>query len=244
LIGRPCDGDMLSEKNVFKLKKRREIYDFIDKNPGLNTREISRKLNVPFTSLSYHLKYLKKLDLIIEKHEGKYKKIFISYKISAKDKKILGLLRNKNSCKILLYLFWMFSCSQIELSRELKIPPPTVSYYLKKMINLEIIEENPVVNGRIYPLPNSDRYIEHKPVRSEKFYRRKNQEVADSVYKLLIAYKSSFDKENITDILINLWTNYKAEPNPVTIKKYRKLDDQIDSVADFLNSFFRPPFCA
>jgi len=235
---------MLSEKNVFKLKKRREIYDFIDKNPGLNIREISRKLNIPFTSLSYHLKYLKKLDLIREEHEGKYKKIFISYKIGAKDKKILGLLRNKNSCKILLYLFWMLSCSQIELSRELNISPPTVSYYLKKMINLEIIEEIPVVNGRIYPFPNGDRYIEYNPVRSEKFYRRKNQEVANSVYKLLIAYKSSFDNEDIIDVLIDIWTTYEAERDPVTVKKYKKLDDQIDSVADLLNTFFRPPFCS
>ena len=54
-------------------------------------------------------------------------------------------------------------------------------------------QEIPVINGRIYPLPNGDRYIECKPVRSEKFYRRKNQEVVDLLYKLLIAYKSSFD---------------------------------------------------
>lgn len=235
---------MLSEKDVFKLEKRRKIYDFIDKNPGLNIREISRKLNIPLTSLLYHLKYLKKLDLIREKHEGKYKKIYISYTIGAKDKQILGLLRNENSCKILLYLIWMRSCSQIELSRELEIPPPTVSYYLKKMINLEIIEEIPVVNGRIYPLPNDDCYIERKPVRSEKFYRRKNQEVADSLYKLLIAHKSSFDNENIIDVLIDIWTTYEAERDPVTVKKYKKLDDQINSVADLINNFFRPPFCA
>ncbi len=235
---------MLSEKDVFKLEKRRKIYDFIDKNPGLNIREISRKLNIPLTSLLYHLKYLKKLDLIREKHEGKYKKIYISYTIGAKDKQILGLLRNENSCKILLYLIWMRSCSQIELSRELEIPPPTVSYYLKKMINLEIIEEIPVVNGRIYPLPNDDCYIERKPVRSEKFYRRKNQEVADSLYKLLIAHKSSFDNENIIDVPIDIWTTYEAERDPVTVKKYKKLDDQINSVADLINNFFRPPFCA
>jgi predicted transcriptional regulator len=113
---------MLSEKNILKLEKRKKIYDFIDKNPGLNIREISRKLNIPLTSLIYHLNYLKKLNLIIERQEGKYKKIFISYKIGADDKKILGLLRNKNSSKILLYLFLYLSCSQIEISRELNIP--------------------------------------------------------------------------------------------------------------------------
>lgn len=235
---------MILKKDILKLETRRKIYDYIDKNPGLNIRKISRKLNIPFTTLLYHLRYLKKLDLIREKNEGKYKKIFISYKIGARDKQVLSLLRNENSCKILLYLLWMFSCSQIELSRELKIPPSTVSYYLKKMVDMEIIEETPVVNGRIYPFPKRDHYIEHNPVGSEKFYRRKNQEVADSVSKLIIAHNSSFDNKDIIDVFIDFWKTYESERNPIKVKKIKKLDDQIDSVADVLNNFFRPPFCA
>ena len=237
---------MLSEKNVFKLEKRKKIYEFIDKNPGLNIRKISRKLNIPFTSLLHHLKYLKKLDLIGEKQEGKYKKIFISNKISAIDKQILSLLRNENSCKILLYLFFMLSCTQIELSKELDIPPSTVSYYLKKMIDMEIIEESLVINGRIYPFPNGVRYIERNPIRSEKFYRRKNQQVVNSFFKLLIVHKSSLDNEALIDAFIDCWMAYRAErkSNTTPVKKYKKLDDQIENVAYLFYDYFRPPFCA
>ena len=239
---------MILKKDILKLNNRKKIYDFIDKNPGLNIREISRKLNIPFTSLSYHLKYLEKLDLIREKHEGKYKKIFNSYNIGTKDKKILSLLRNKNSCKILIYLLWMLSCSQIELSRELNLSPPTVSYYLKKMVDMEVIEEIPVVNGRIYPFPGGIRYIEKKPVGSEKFYRRKNQEVANSVGKLIIAHKTSFDNEDELDIFIDYWYTYKNEGlknegRPVKPKKIIKLNDQINSAVDLFLIFFKPPFC-
>jgi len=124
---------LVSKKNILKLKKRRKIYEFVDKNPGLNVREISRKLNIPITSLSYHLKYLKKLDLIEEKQEGNYKKIFIMNKISVFDKKMLSIIRNKNSCKILIYVYCMLLCSKVELSKELDIPQPTVSYYINKL---------------------------------------------------------------------------------------------------------------
>ena len=238
---------MLSEKNILKLEKRRKIYEFINKNPGFNIREISRKLNIPLTSLSHHLKYLKKLNLIGEKKEGKYKKIFVSDKISEMDKRLLGLLRNKNSCKILLYLFWLFSCSQIELSKELHLPPSTVSYYLKRMVDMGIIEETSAVNGKIYPFPEGGRfYIERNPIRSEKYYRRKSQEVVNSFYRLLIAHKSSLANESFIDDFLECIKPYTKDRKKYGLQydKTKKIDDQIDNVAYLIYDYFRPPFCA
>jgi DNA-binding transcriptional ArsR family regulator len=235
---------MLSEKNIFKLEKRRKIYEFINNNPGYNIREISRKLNIPFSSLSYHIKYLKKLELIEEKREGKYKKIFISNKVSVLDKKMLGILRNENSCKILLYLFYNFSCSKIELSKELDIPPPTVAYYLKKFIDLEIIEEAPFVNNRIYPFHKGSRYIERKPHKSEKFYRRKNLEVVLSFHKLLIAHKSSLNNKALIDTFLDNYRPLRSEGNHIPKKQpLKKLDDIIDNFVAISYELLRPPFC-
>jgi hypothetical protein len=112
------------------------------------------------------------------------------------------------------------------------------------MVDMEIIEEIQVVNGRIYPFPNQTRYIERKPHKSEKFYRRKNQEVVNSFFRLLLAHKSSLDNEDIIDIFIEIWKNYKAVSGPERIKKFIKIDDQIDNIATMLNDYFRPPFCA
>jgi DNA-binding transcriptional ArsR family regulator len=235
---------MIQEKDILKLETRRKIYEFIEENPGLNIREISRRLNIPFTSLSYHLKYLKKLDLIREKHEGNYKKIFIAYKVGTRDKQILSLLRNNNSCKILLYLIWNYSCSQIELSKELIIPPPTVSYHLKRMLDLGIIEEVTSVNGRIYPIPDHEKYLERKAIKSEKFYRRKNTKDSYSIYKLLICHKSSFNNQQIVNYCIDSWELYKTRRHLLKGNKLLILDDQIDSVADTFKSLFPPPFCA
>jgi len=235
---------MVRKKNIFDLEKRKTIYEFIEKNPGLNIREISRRLKIPPTSLIYHIRFLDKIDLLKEKDHGNCKRVYTYDKTSTKEKQILGLLRNENACKILLYSYWMLSVSQIELSRELKIPPPTVSYYLTKMVDMDLLEEVESKNGRIYPLPNLKRYIERKPIRSEKFYRRKNNQDSYIIFKLIISHNSSFKNKEIIDYFIESWEVYGQEGPFVKENKHVKLDEQIDSVIDVFSSLFPPCFCS
>ncbi|MCK4364699.1 MAG: winged helix-turn-helix transcriptional regulator [Thermoplasmatales archaeon] len=241
---------MISGREVLNFQKRKELYDFINENPGLYIREISRKKNIPITTLLYHLIYLNKIGIIKEKIDGKFKRIFISNKLGQEDKEILSFLRNKNSCKILIYLLFSLSCSQIEISKDLEMPPSTVSYYLKKMINNDIIEEVPVKNGLVHPFSYNDKAIQRKTITSEKFYRRKTQEVINSIYKLLLANKHSLFYEDIIDsfIFINKYIQKEidAEKQKGNINRgiIRNINDQIDSVVDLFQVFFNPPFCS
>lgn len=93
---------MIPKENILDLKIRRDLYDFIDKHPGLHLREISRRINIPRTTIRYHLKFLKKQELIKEKFEGRYKRIYITKKMGTEDKKILSLLRQRTPCRIFL----------------------------------------------------------------------------------------------------------------------------------------------
>ena len=58
--------------NILELETRRKIYDFIQKFPGLHVREISRRLEIPFSTLQYHLRFLEKRELVKAKDDGKY----------------------------------------------------------------------------------------------------------------------------------------------------------------------------
>jgi predicted transcriptional regulator len=142
---------MKTGKDILKLDSRRKIYEFIDENPALNFREISRKMNIPKSTLIYHLNYLKKLRLINEKHKGKYSYFFVLKKVGEKDKILLSLIREKTSFKIFVFICFFKFCSQSQLCRELNIPSSTISYYIKKMVAIGLIEHAPVKNGRIYP---------------------------------------------------------------------------------------------
>ena len=43
---------------ILELEKRRKIYNYILTNPGLHFNEIVRGLQIPKTTLEYHLNYL------------------------------------------------------------------------------------------------------------------------------------------------------------------------------------------
>ena len=131
---------MNPSNNVLNLKARREIYNFILKNPGLHIREISRQLNIPKTTLTYHLKFLKKEEIIKEKFEGGFKRIFIKEDLGSQDKEILNLLRQDIPSKIFIYFIFSLAPSQIEISKALELHPATVSYHLKKLEEKGVIE--------------------------------------------------------------------------------------------------------
>jgi predicted transcriptional regulator len=69
-------------KKMSEIETKRRIYNFILKNPGLHMRELSRKMNIPYSTLKYHLYYLKNRELIIVRPSGKYYRFFVSNKNS------------------------------------------------------------------------------------------------------------------------------------------------------------------
>ena len=230
---------MINDKNVLGFEQRRKIYNFITKNPGVHHIEISRKLKIPNTTLFYHISFLKKLGIIHEKTDGRYKRIYAKSDIGFKEKQIISLLRKKVPCRIFLHILFSISCSQIELSKELEIHPASVSYHLKKMLELGIIEEAPVNNGVINPNVNHD--LSCKPIGREIFYRRKNQEIINTVYRILIKYKNNLPNKKI----INSYISYLNEFEDVTVpKKIVSVDEKFNTISDMLQDFFKPFFCS
>ena len=105
-----------------------------------------------------------------------------------------------------------------------------------------IIEEATVENNLIY-LPakiEKDVFMQRKPIKSEKFYRRKNQDIIDQALRILITHKQSLQEKD----LINSYMHYsKNNKDPLTSKKLKTFDESINSVIDFMQDIFRLPFC-
>ena len=228
---------MINERNILKFKTRQEIYDFINNNPGLHFRELSRRMNIPRTTFRHHLRYLKKMGLINEKKEGKYKRIYLSKKMSTQEKQILNLIRQEIPCKIFIYLLFSYAFSTVELSRELEIPRATALYHLKKLSDMGIIEEAEYSNGFVYPFRG---VIERKAVGSEKFYRRKNAEITEIIYRLLVTYRYTLFDGDLIDYYIDYYRAVKGDSYPVG----KSVESCFNSVIDWINEAFRPPFCA
>jgi DNA-binding transcriptional ArsR family regulator len=254
---------MISKKNILNFEARKKIYDFIEESPGLNVNEISRRLEIPFTTLLHHLRILEKEDLVSFKRKGEYKFAYAKTELGTQDKEILELLRKKVPCRIILHLFFTASCSRDELSKELDLHPSTVFYHLKKMMKMGIIEEAPVEDGIIYAYPIKPDEINRvmkKPIRGrEIFYRRKNQKLFMAVGRVMIAHKDSLadtkyidEYFSFLDAFINLglnWRSIRKDVKRTIIKKdgrkvaFFKLPSE-EEFFDTFSEMFRPPFCA
>lgn len=237
---------------------RRKIYDYLNKNPGLHVREISRKMQIPKTTLNYHLKCFKKLGLIEEKSGEKCKYIYISKKVGKKEKQILNFLRKETACKIFIYLLFSIAFSKIEISKELEISYQKASYYIKKMEKLGIIEEADIRNDVVYAYPNpndkdfKDCIVDRKPKKSEKIYIRKNQDIINIAYKILIRHRHSLKTTRYIDYYLVYYgkveeyiSNKKSLNKDLPIfKKIRSLDEALDNAIEVGYFLLRPPFCA
>jgi len=95
---------MISNEKILELETRRQIYNIILKYPGLHLRELSRKINISFSSLRYHLNYLEKYGYVVTKTDKRFKRFFASKKVSIRDKIWLNILRQEVPRKIVLLL--------------------------------------------------------------------------------------------------------------------------------------------
>jgi predicted transcriptional regulator len=58
-----------AKEKVLENEHRREIYNFVKENPGLHMRELQRKLEIPLSTLEYHLDYRKRCYLLFARKD-------------------------------------------------------------------------------------------------------------------------------------------------------------------------------
>ena len=160
---------MSPKDQILELETRRQIYELILKNPGLHLSEISRKLKIPKTTLTFHLNNLKKRGFIASIFEDKNSRFFVKHNFGNLEKKFIHMLRKETPRNIIIYIGWNACASQSELSRELEKSNKTIEKHLKKLLDLGIIEPVPIENGTMRTTKNKI-IIDRKPVGRETLY--------------------------------------------------------------------------
>jgi len=129
---------MRSESKLSNRPQRR-IYRFILEFQGLNRSELSKKIDMPYSTLKYHLGYMKKRDIIVEKRINKYLRYYAKNMVSAREKEILNILREDTPRMIILYIDAYISASLHEIANFWKKDPRTIAYHIKKISKLDMI---------------------------------------------------------------------------------------------------------
>ena len=165
---------------ILENENRRKIFEVIEDSPGIHLRELQRVLNMPLTTLEYHLSYMARKKIIYAELDTHYKR-FYAKPLDAEDKKVLSALRQKRMREIVLLVLSNGKAKYQFMADYLKIPHSTLSFYLKYLVDNGILVKDKVGYETIYTVKDEDK-----------------------VAKVLVAYKASaLDK--LIDKTLSTW---------------------------------------
>jgi DNA-binding transcriptional ArsR family regulator len=216
---------------------RKMLYEYISKYPGLHQRELCRKLNLPYSTLRYHLKYLIKRSVIKTQKQDGYVRYYIVNTIDNQQKKVLNILRQEVPRNIIIYLLGSSCASQIELSKSLEKHPTTIEFHLKKLLKMNIIEYAPINNIGIHVELKLLKTIERSPISNEKIYRLKEPYFINDTVKL---YKKISIDHNYCDLLTAIHKFWSKNEKP--INKSKDTNGLIDSLEEIFFEIIPHPY--
>ena len=144
------EGSKLSKSEILNNKKRKDIYEFIIKNPGTYFNRIVHELNISNHIVVWHLNMLLKFEYItkedLENHEiyfdssTEFDNIKLNYfTTKEKSQKIINFIKKDN-----------LGITKTSLSQELKMHMNTLAKYLNLLEKYDIIVKKKIDNNYLY----------------------------------------------------------------------------------------------
>ena len=129
---------------------REEIYNFINKNPGIRYRELLRSVGISNGVLTYHLGMLEKFGRIrAQRQSNKRVTRYFVANISNQDSHIISCIRSRVTRNIIMFILKNDCCTFNEIVEYVGRAPSTISWHIKKLRDIGILK---VVYGNDRPL--------------------------------------------------------------------------------------------
>jgi predicted transcriptional regulator len=137
-----------------------KVLHFIQDNPGCHLRRVKRAMAISMGTVQYQLDKLEKMGKITSTRRGLYKYYFPARLFKENEKEILEVLTHETARKILLFIIEQKSPAQTDIVNNVKISPRSVSWHLRRLIDLKIIIEIKEGKYKRYQLHESNpKYI-------------------------------------------------------------------------------------
>lgn len=130
-------------------KHQQNLINIIEKNPGIRYRELLRSTNLSNGVLTYHLTELAGSNIInVERRRGVTR--YYSVQISSEESRVISHIRNVISRKILLLIIERGSCTLSEIAVLTNKAPSTISWYLQRLLDANIIKKKSTSSDGVY----------------------------------------------------------------------------------------------
>ena len=144
------EGSKLTIEDVLANEKRREIFKFIEQNPGTYYYNIVKELDMASHVVVWHVEILLDFNFIKTIQEDNHD-IYFSDEILPEKAKRLYYLVNEKSNKILTYLESNdMGITKTEISKNLAMHPKTVKKYIKALKDYQLIHSIKDRNRTLY----------------------------------------------------------------------------------------------
>lgn len=168
-----------------ELEARRRIYEYVVANPGTHLRAIKDELDMPMGQLEYHLHYLEGKGLLDSK-EDRYYKRFFPREMAATDRRVLAAIRQEKPRQIVLVVLQGPGIDHKAIQKELGLGASSLSFYMKDLIDKEVVEKRREGRRSLYFVKDQDRVV-----------------------RLLITYRPSF-LDRMVDRFLETWLEVQA----------------------------------
>ncbi|MBW3583479.1 MAG: MarR family transcriptional regulator [Euryarchaeota archaeon] len=130
---------------------RRLVFGFIEDHPGLHQREIARLLRLTPSNVEYHLRQLVRAGLVQAENDAGFVRYYATVQspdgvsrpvgpVSREERKCLSLLRQARPLEIVAHLLLEETLTLGELANRMGIAPATLTYQVKKLESVGLVE--------------------------------------------------------------------------------------------------------
>jgi predicted transcriptional regulator len=133
-----------------------KVLSFIKDNPGSHLRRIKRTMGISMGTVQYQLDRLEKMGRITSTRRGLYKYYFPAGLFKEREKEILEVLTHETARKILMFIIEQKNPSQTDIVNSVRISARSVSWHVRRLIDLKIVDEIKEGRYKRYELRESD----------------------------------------------------------------------------------------
>ena len=126
------------------------ILDYISRHPGVHLRQICRELGLAMGDVQYHVHRMEKDGRVNSTRRGFYRFFYPSALFGERQRDILSVLTLDTPRELLLHLLAEPGSGQEALVRAAGVSQPTVSWHLKRLVEMGIVQREQVGRTSVY----------------------------------------------------------------------------------------------
>ena len=170
---------------------QRRILEFIASHPGVHLREICRALTLAMGDVQYHIRRLERDGRIHSTRRGLYKFFYPANLFGERQRDVLSVLSLDRPRELLLNIIEHPESTQEVLAGATHVSQPTVSWHLKRLVELGIVGRRQ--EGRVvtYSIARGGEIAAFIKTYHPTVWERWSSRLAD----IFIAYSSEEGKE-------------------------------------------------